>query len=151
MKKTLQKPFVLTLLLLIISYVVGAGFMIIQTLLRIKHSSIVEIPFAFAIASLFLGIIYTSIYKMEIPKNNKIKIILNYFFTTLGLFLGLLVFICCYLHMDLYHIKEFFIGMQLPFFLIIIGSFCMYPALGLGCKVILKSIEKNEKQKQMKV
>lgn len=132
MLKMLKKPFVLTLMLILIIYIVTSVFNLIPYPFRLKYSIFI-VALAWAISAFCLGIIYTSIYKIEMPKNHKIKVVLYCFFMLTFIYLTSLMLI-----------KMLTIRMMWPFPLMIIGSLCMYPALGLGCKVVLKIIKKNE-------
>lgn len=127
----LKKPFILTLLLLIISYLIGKILDIVYIFSGV-HFGAWFLPIHWVIATLCLGIIYTSIYKIELTKNQKTKVILYYFFTTLPLLI-------------IIH-KLLIYKMLLVILVMIIGIFCMYPALTFGCKIGLKRFEKKDNQ-----
>lgn len=133
MKKSelLNKPIILSLLLFVITAIIGHIINMILSPFQLTYGVLVT-PLSWAISAFCLGIIYTSIYKIELPKNQKTKVILYYFFTTLPLLI-------------IIH-KLLIYQMLLVILVMIIGISCMYPALTLGCKIGLKRFEKKENQ-----
>lgn len=126
----LKKPLVLTLLLLLISFVIE----IILDILRLpNHAGLSILGIIFS--AQYVGEIYASKYKEELPQMDKIKISLYYFLTQM--FLLTVIF---YL---LRTIK--FLGAVLAPSIIIcvIVSLCIFPALGRGCRAKLKRLEKD--------
>lgn len=139
----LKKTFILILLLLVISLGVAYIFDMLFALFRME-ANIYDLPLVWAVAALYVGRIYANIYKIDFLKNLKIKVILYNFFIVLVLFLILVAFVCDNLSLNFHQLKLFIPPMIVPILLMIISAFCMYPALGLGYRLELKWVEKNE-------
>ena len=138
-----KKTFILVLLLLIISLGVAYIFDMLFALF-LMEPNINDIPLVWAIAALYVGRIYANIFKTDFPKNLKIKVILYYFFIVLISSLTLIAFVCDNLSLNLHQLKLFIPPMIVPFLLIILAAFCLYPALGLGCRLELKGLKKDD-------
>jgi len=134
-----KKTFMLILLLLVMSLVVTLVFDMIFVLLRIEPN-IAVLPIVWAVTALYVGRIYANTYKTDFSKNLKIKIIL------LAIILGVLAYTCEI--PDLAQLTVFIPASIVPVLLMVIGAFCMYPALGLGYQIELKLLEKEGKKRE---
>ena len=140
-----KKTFMLILLLLVMSLVVTLVFDMIFVLLRIEPN-IAVLPIVWAVTALYVGRIYANTYKTDFSKNLKIKIILYYFVVLLAIILGVLAYTCEI--PDLAQLTVFIPASIVPVLLMVIGAFCMYPALGLGYQIELKLLEKEGKKRE---
>jgi len=136
----LKQPFILTLLLLPFSVVAFILLDMIVVFLRMQPS-IWVIPIVCIIAALYVGRIYASIYKEELSKNHRIRIILYYFVTVLAIFSVYLAIVCEVRSVS--QLELFISGAIVP--IVLIAAFCMYPSLDLGSRMELKLLEKKTK------
>lgn len=136
MKKNewLNKPIILSLLFLLTIICVALVFENLFNLMKVSSGILVE-PITCTVAALIFGLIYTKINKEMLLKNQKIKISLYFLIFTISFFL-----LFSSVFMDLFNKKMPFLIVDLiiifssSIFLVISVS-CIYPALGLGCKI----------------
>lgn len=129
-----NKPIVLSLLFMLILFIVSTAFDGMFSLFKINPNMIFD-SLLCAASAVFVGAIYTNVNKEQLSKNQKIKITLYPTLILLFLFLSILIFL-----LGLWEATPFSLGVRLlflilPTFLIIISGICIYPALGLGCKI----------------
>lgn len=130
----LNKPFILTLLLIAVSMGIGVVVGLIFTTLGFKSNSGIGAVIAI-FAAQYVGQIYANKYQIELPKSHKIKIVVYYFLIQVLSAIGLLLLI---LHSN----KLLAPMITLSLFLSLIISLFIYPSLGRGCRTKLKQLEK---------
>lgn len=135
----LNKPSILTLLLIVISLVFALVLGLIFALMGMKTS-----PGASAVivilASFFVGQIYTNKYEEELPKNHKVKIAIYYFLIQMIMTLGIMVL----LNNASVMIPILAVGL----FLNSLISFFVYLSLGYGSRMKLKKLGKNDQDNE---
>lgn len=130
----LKKPIVLSLLFLPIVICISLAIDIPFELLKINYGIIV-IPVSFTITAFIFGLIYTKTSKEMLSKEQKMKIFI--YSTVFALFIDLFL---SAIFLDLAHKAPAFlianiIIMLSAFIFIFLSTGCIYPALGLGCKI----------------
>lgn len=130
----LNKPFVLTLLLIALSFGLGMILLIIAILFGLESGSWISTTSTTG-AAMFVGNIYTSKFKIELSKDHKTKIALYYFIIQLVLSFGVLFLV--------QEIRQIAAILAVATLLNIITALAIYFLLGLGCKSQLKQLEKN--------
>lgn len=129
----LNKPIMLTLLLIAISMSLGLAIGLFFALIGLKGNSGVASA-ASILAAYYVGMIYTSKFKVELPKPHKVKIVSYYFLIQMVLSIGLLFVILTALHLE--NVIGVLFAVAIVLNLII--SLVMYPILGRGCRIKLK-------------
>jgi len=128
----LNKPFILTLLLMAISFGLALVIGIIFAILGLKGNSGANVAVVLG-ATLYVGQIYVKKFQIELPKAHKIKITLYYFLIQMALSIGFVAL--------LQNSKLAGPLAAVSIFLNVIISLVMYPALGRGCRMKLKQLE----------
>lgn len=130
----LNKPFILTLLFIAISIGLSIVLGIIFALLGMKGNSGMSVAIAMG-SALYVGQIYVNKNKVELPRMHKIKIALYY------LIIQTLFSFCIVALLQ----SSKLVAPVILFTLFLNGltALVIYPALGRGCRMKLKQLEKN--------
>lgn len=143
----LKKPIILSLLFLLITIFVGFIFRALFILLKIESPVFYTYQaFAMMTSAIVLSAIYTKIIKETLSKNQKTRIFL---YSSIVIILFFLVE--CTVHTGFLHKKPpclilGYINISLAFINYVLYCSCIYPALGLGGKVINPELD-TEKNK----
>ena len=127
-----NKPSILTLLLIVISFGLALVVGIIFSILGMKSNSGATAAVALG-AALYVGQIYAKKFQIELPKAHKIKITLYYFLIQMALSSGVVAL--------LQNSKLAGPLVAVSIFLNVFISLFIYPALGRGCRMKLKQLE----------
>lgn len=128
----LNKPSILTLLLIAISFGLAIVVGIIFAILGMKSNSGANAAVVLG-AALYVGQIYAKKFQIELPKAHKIKITLYYFLIQMALSIGIVAL--------LQNSKLAGPLVAVSIFLNVFISLFIYPALGRGCRMKLKQLE----------
>lgn len=128
----LNKPFILTLLLMAISFGLALVVGIILAIIGIKNNAGANAAVVMG-AALYVGQIYVKKFQIELPKAHKIKITLYYFLIQMLLSVGIIAL--------LQNSKLVGPMFAVSIFLNVLISLFVYPALGRGCRMKLKQLE----------
>lgn len=135
-----NRPFILSLLLLIISAIITILFNDIFVFFHLKYS-IFMLPFIYGVTAFYTGRIYTHNFKIKLSQKHKIKTILYFSFIQLILLLSFLIYMLDI--KTIVELKLFINSIMIIILLTITSIFCMYFTLELGCKMEMKAIEKH--------
>lgn len=127
-----NKPFILTLLLIAISFGLALVVGIIFAILGMKSNSGATAAVTLG-AALYVGQIYAKKFQIELPKAHKIKITLYYFLIQMVLSIGVVAL--------LQNSKLAGPLVAVSIFLNVFIALFIYPALGRGCRMKLKQLE----------
>lgn len=136
MKKNnlLSKPFVLSLLFLPIIICVSLTLELIFHLFKLKNG-IISFPITNTIAALIFGLIYTKINKDMLSKKQKTRIALYFFLICFIIFTTAVFIFTDLLNKPLAFLISDLIIFLFSSILLALSIYCIYPALGLGCKI----------------
>lgn len=150
-KNLLSKPFVLSLLLLVIWWCVTFGSnMLFYSLYKGYFTTLFFYPLFWAISALIISLIYTKTNKELLSKNQMTKISI-YSFTIVFLFFIIATsFLFCYFLHDPLHSVIIILVSILPVILIILSGLCTYPALDFGGKVFNTDLAKDTEKTKLK-
>lgn len=138
----LKKPFILSLLLLIISIILVVVFNVISAFLKLKYN-IFMMPIIYGTAAFYIGRIFANKYKIKLTQRDRIKTILYFSFVQLIFLLSFLIFMLDVKTLD--SLKLFTSSIVIIIFLTIISILFMYFTLELGCLMEIKTLEKTLK------
>lgn len=139
----LNKPFILTLLLTLISFCLFVVLTIIALAFGLKGGSWIFNSSALG-AAIFLAEIYTNKFKMEIPKIHKIKIAFYYFDIQIILSCLLVILVQNNINMlNALTIQSLITTLKASLITNIINALAIYYFLGRFSKLKLQQLEKN--------
>ena len=133
----LKKPFILNLLIIAISTLLGITVALVLLPFGIKNNTSSGM-IATYFAAYYAGMIYVNTYKEELTKQMKIKTVLYYSVSQLVLVMG----ICLLLAKVQSKLIPFPLILTISLIFITIAGFLVYGSLGRGCRAKLKELEK---------